>query len=224
MKNISNNIINNDIKGDIMKHILTKEKPIHIKESAIIKKATNYSYRVTIPKTIIEAFPELKEDAKLVFDIKQTSLNDFECDITFNVKGISIADVKKSAPEPTPEIAPETVKKSAPTIDKPKEKTEKNQVKADATSKDANNKLDVNKFKDVPLADGKYIIKVTTPSEPKLRIRDDEIKEDITSKLVGNKTEDEVKQIIESLISIENPSAEKLKDELDKFRGNQYRK
>ena len=195
-----------------MRHRIKTEKPKEIIKESDINKATEYSYKTTIPKEVIEVFPQLKEDAKIVYHIKQTSLTEFECDITFKAKGITIQDDKNPAS----------------TIENAGNKNNESETTADSGKSDAGNKLDVKKFDDVPLQDGKYTVKVTSPKTPKLRIVGDTVKEEIDKKeislTVANKSEDEVRAIIQNIQKIENADATRLNDFLNSLKSEQYRK
>ena len=195
-----------------MRHRIKTEKPKEIIKESDINKATKYSYKTIIPKEVIEVFPQLKEDAKIVYHIKQTSLTEFECDITFKAKGITIQDDKNPASN----------------IENAGNKNNESETTADSGKSDAGNKLDVKKFDDVPLQDGKYTVKVTSPKTPKLRIVGDTVKEEIDKKeislTVANKSEDEVRAIIQNIQKIENADATRLNDFLNSLKSEQYRK
>lgn len=194
-----------------MKHIISTEKPRHIIRESAIKKSNEYSYKAIIPKEVINIFPQLKEDAKLVFDIKQISIDKFECDITFQAKGMSITDDKEPAK----------------TIDKPRQKSTEKKTTQKTANNEAGNKLNVKQFADIPIQDGKYTIKVTNPSRPKLRICGQTIKDEIDKNEIGltvaSKSKDEVQAIIDEIISKENADAKELNDLINGYRSEQYR-
>lgn len=195
-----------------MRHRIKTEKPKEIIKESDIKQATKYSYKTIIPKEVIEVFPQLKEDAKIVYHIKQTSLTEFECDITFKAKGITIQDDKNPASN----------------IENAGNNNNESETTADSGKSEAGNTIDVEKFKDVKLQDGKYTVKVTNPSTPKLRIVGDTVKEEIKENRiikdneigmsVARKSEDEVRAIIQDIQSIENVDVIKIDKYIDQYR------
>lgn len=196
-----------------MKQKIKIDKPIQIIEKSEIKKANDYCYRTTIPKKLIDLLPQLKEDknAKVIYNIKQTKLDEFECYITFEAKGLTIENEIEMALD-NDQAATKEVEKKTP---------------ANTVKNDAGNKLDPHKFEDVPLQDGKYTIKVTSPKRPKLRIVGSTIKDEIGIKEISiqvtYKSEDEVQEIIDNLVSCENPSANKLNEIVNSYKSEQYR-
>ena len=194
-----------------MRHKIKTEKPKEIIKESDINQATKYSYKTIIPKEVIEVFPQLKEDAKIVYHIKQTSLTEFECDITFKAKGITIQDDKNLASN----------------IENAGNKNNESETTADSGKSDAGNTIDVSKFEDVILQDGKYTVKVTNPKTPKLRIVGDTIKDELNKKemslTVANKTEKEIGSIIQDLQRNTKAGAKELNEILNSYKSTQYR-
>jgi len=103
---ITINYIIDDLKGDMkMKHIIKSEKPIEIIKESKIKKANTYSYKTIIPKEVMEVFPQLKENGKIIYHIQQTGFKEYQCDITLKAKGLKIQDVQESESEDDKESA-----------------------------------------------------------------------------------------------------------------------
>lgn len=219
IKDISINNTINDIKDDIMKHILTKE-PKEIKEDAPIKKATEYSYRVTLPKKVIEMFPELKDDAKMVFEIKQINLNEYECDITFKVKGMTIADMKE--PAETQVQTTENIKEPASTIDKTKKKIEKKPSNENDKRTDSNKKINPDDFDDVTTPNGIYTIKVSSRQRPILYVKKDS--EKIDNLGVSSKSVQTVQEIINRLIEANPNEDTEIYKILNDYRAKRHHK
>ena len=194
-----------------MRHIIEIEKPKETEYKSKIEKANKYSYKTIIPKEVMKTFPQLKEDAQIVYRIKQISTTQFECDITFQADGISIKDDKETAPA----------------IDEPRQKTTEKKPIQNNESKPAGNTLDVKHFADTPIQNGKYIIKVTSPKRPKLRIVGATIKDEIGKQEIGlsvaKKSEDEVRVIIDAIQSIEDADAVKLNELINGYKSEQYR-
>lgn len=195
-----------------MKHIIEIEKPKQETFEADIRKQNgSTSYISTIPSKIFKIFPQLKEDAQLVYTIKQVSIDRFECDITFQAKGLKVIDDKESAS----------------TIDEVKQKTTEKKPIKNNESKPAGNRLDVKHFADIPIQDGKYTIKVTSLKRPKLRIVGATIQDEINKKeisiSVSNKSEDEVQAIIDDILSLQDADAGKLNDLINSYKPPQYR-
>ena len=175
--------------------------------------------KTTIPAKVVDML-QLTAGNEIVFHIKETELNQYQCDITFKADHLEQLD--------------ETVRESASTtdarpsaIDETMTKTVENKSPANNVKSPAGNTIDVTKFHNIDLLDGKYTIKVTTPSRPTLRITGATIKKELNKKelsiTVANKSEDEVKEIIDNLINCENPNADKLNDILNKFKSEKYR-
>jgi len=195
-----------------MKHIIEIEKPKQETFKADIRKQNgSTSYISTIPSKIFKIFPQLKEDAQIVYTIKQVSIDRFECDITFQAKGLKVIDDKESAS----------------TIDEVKQKTTEKKPIKNNESKPAGNKLDVTKFDEILLADGKYKLNVTSPKNPQLRITGKTIEQEIGKKeikmRVADKDEIEVRVIITAIKSLKNPDAKKLNDLINSYKPPQYR-
>ena len=191
------------------------------------KETISYSYRTAVPKEIVSAL-NLKtgdiiewyydfESNKVVLEIN--SPNDSE-EATTNRKTQYNIDRLDNF------IGNKNIAENNST--EPKEKDNNKKTPLNTITKQTNNttqsnnknKLDVTKFPDVSL-NNDYIIKVTSPSRPKLRIVDPNKKE--TGIAVGNKSEEEVKEIIEKLKNIKNPDNEKIIGILNLYRKDQYK-
>lgn len=195
-----------------MKHIIEIEKPKQETFKADIRKQNgSTSYISTIPSEIFKIFPQLKEDAQIVYTVKQVSIDRFECDITFQAKGLKVIDDKESAS----------------TIDEVKQKITETKTIKNNKSNDAGNKLDVTKFDEILLADGKYKLNVTSPKNAQLRITGKTIEQEIGKKeikmRVADKDEIEVRVIITAIKSLKNPDAKKLNDLINSYKPPQYR-
>lgn len=196
-----------------MKHTM-KAEPKEIECESTILKANDYTYRTNIPKEVMRVFPQLKENAKIVYKIKQISINQFECDMYFQAENLELDDTTDD-------------KETASAIEKPKEKTTEKQSTSNDASNDAGNVLDVNHFENVAIQDGKYTIKVTSPKRPLLRVTGATIKDEINKKeitiTVANKSEDEVRAIIDAIQSIENADAKSIFEVVESFKSERYR-
>ena len=168
--------------------------------------------KTTIPAKVIDNL-QLTAGDEIIYNIKETSLNVFQCEISF--KADHIEHIDKSPRE------------SASTTDEPM--TKKVEIKNNLNKKTSNagNTIDVKHFADIPIQDGKYTIKVTSPSRPKLRIVGATIKDEVNTKEIGievtNKSEDEVQAIIDKILSCKDADAKKLKTIVNSFKSEQYR-
>ena len=78
-----------------MKHMITVDKPTPKKFSSPITKANESTYRTVIPKEVISAFPQLKEEGEIKFTVQQLDLDVYDVDIFFNAPGITVSTTEK---------------------------------------------------------------------------------------------------------------------------------
>jgi len=88
-----------------MEYIIKSEKPIEIIKESKIKQANEYSYKTIIPKEVMEVFPQLKENGKLIFHITEVEFKKYRCEIKPQAKGLKIYDVQESESEDDKESA-----------------------------------------------------------------------------------------------------------------------
>lgn len=185
-----------------------------------IKEKSAYSLYTIIPAEVVHTL-QLQAGNEIIYNIKETSLNEFECEISFKADHLEQVESPRET-EPILDANP-----SPSDIDKVMIETEKPKAAANNMKSPAGNTLDVKKFEDVQLKDGEYTIKVTSPARPKLRIVGSTIQDELNKKeialTVTNKTEDEVQAIIDNLVSCENPSAKALNEIVNSYRSEQYR-
>ncbi len=141
--------------------------------------------KATIPAKVVDML-QLTAGNEIVFHIKETELNQYQCDITFKADHLEQIDETASTSDARPSAIDETITKNV------------------ETKTDANNEKNALEIEGLPLTIDRYLIQPVKNPYDSIEVRDTKANVRDTFIGIGKRSKENVQELIKELSHCEN--------------------